>query len=481
MRIIGAGALLALFAGLCYGQDSSEVKIIPNARATMEFGQVVDGYDKSVGEIQHVAIDRIYMGTGLNAQLGARTKFSGSIEVKAFNEFPRMVINGYTRRYYYYFYLTQAELTHRLVNNYGLQLDIGGGYFPYKYNSNAKNLGEYLFRSTAYPQTLTTEFDFPFARLAGLYARSTYAFGINTVKFDLLATINTEWMAIGDLNLSMIASYNLASIFEIGAGVELGSLVSADKSATTPQYAETKYWNGTDSSQYYTFKGTKVMGRFSVDPKKLLPRSTLIGDKDLVVYGEAAFLGVKDYGAAVYSPLWYNSPLERIPVTLGMNWPTHQFLSYCVIPEAMGYYLEQVEGKKATTAGICGATGIILGAGSWMLDRWLHINSKLDILSIEGEWWGNRYPNSMQGIVQDGLPLPYLRGTKTVDSSAYKDDNFKWSIFGSKTIANRYRLSFQAASDHMRTFAWDWNRQDWEESLRGPHKWYYMIRFGVLF
>jgi hypothetical protein len=105
----------------------------------------------------------------------------------------------------------------------------------------------------------------------------------------------------------------------------------------------------------------------------------------------------------------------------------------------------------------------------------------LDVLSVEGEWWGNRYPNSMQGVVQDGLPLPFVEGTDQIDSTVYKNDNLKWSIFGARTFAGRYRISFQAASDHMRTFAWDWNRQDWEESLRGPNKWYIVVKFGVLF
>ena len=479
--MIGWGAALVFYAVLSHAQDSSSIKIVPNGRSAMEYGQVVSGYDKSVGNIEHVTIDRVYLGTGLNAHLGAKTNFTGGIEVKAFNEFPRQVINGFTRRYYYYFYLTQAELTHRLLDDHGITVDIGGGYFPYKYNGNARNLGEYLFRSTAYPQTLTTEFDFPFARLAGLYARSTFSTGINTINFDLLSTINTEWMAIGDLNLSMIASYTVASIFEIGAGIHFGSLVSADESATTPQNDATKYWDGTDTSRYYTFRGTKAMGRFSIDPKRLFPHGMIFSDQDLIFYGEAALLGVKNYDVAVNSPIWYNSPLERVPVTLGMNWPTHQLLSYCIIPAGMGYYLESIQGKKATTAGICGAMGVLLGVGSWLLDKRLSIDSRLDIIAIEAEWWGNRYPNSMQGIVQDGLPLPYLQGTKTVDSIPYKDDNKKWSIFGSKTIANRYRISFQAASDHMRTFAWDWNRQDWEEALRGPEKWYYMLRFGVLF
>ena len=465
---------------LCYGQDTSNIKITPTARAAMEFGQVISGFDHGL-PIAHEAIDRIYLGTGVNAQLGSRTTFAGNIEVKAFNEFPRDIKSGYTRRYYYYFYLTQAELTRRVLDNYGLEMDVGGGYFPYKYNPNASNLGEYLFRSTAYPQTLTTEFEFPFARLAGLYARSSYTAGINRINFDLLATINTEWMAIGDLNLSTIASYNLAHIFELGAGAEFCSILSADENATTPTVSDyTKYLDGKDTA-YYTFRGTKLMGRFSFDPKSVLPKCSLFGERDLIIYGEAAFLGVKNYDVAVNSPIWYNSPLERMPVTLGINWPVYQLLSYCVIPEVVGYYEEPLDSKKAVTAGICGATGIAAGVGSWLMDRWLHVNSKLDVLSIEAEWWGNRYPNNMKSIVWEGLPLPFPSGTKSIDSTTYKDDNVKWSIFGQKTFNSRFRLSFQLASDHMRTFAWDWYRQDWEEALRGPRNWYYMLRFGVMF
>jgi hypothetical protein len=430
LRIIGTGVFLTFSAGFCFGQDSSGIKIVPNGCAAMEVGEVVNGYDKNAGDISMVQYERIYLRTGLSAHLGEKTEFLGSMEVKTFNEFPRLVKLGATRRFYYYLYVHQAELIHHLVEDNSLRLDIGGGYFPYKYNNDAKNLGEYIFRSTAYPQTLINEFDMPWARLAGLYARSAYTVGKNTFDADLLVTTNTEWMAIGDVNLSLLASCNFARLFEIGAGVQFGSLISADGNATTPKNDMTRYLNGTDTSRYYTFRGTKVMGRFSDDPKKMLPPLPVFGDEDLKIYGEAALLGVKNYPVAFHSPIWYNSILERIPVMLGFNLPVCKYL---------------------------------------------------DVLSVEGEWWGNRYPNSMQGVVQDGLPLPFVEGTDQIDSTAYKNDNLKWSIFGARTFAGRYRISFQAASDHMRTFAWDWNRQDWEESLRGPDKWYCIVKFGVLF
>jgi len=430
-RIIGTGAVLAIFAAVCFGQDSTGFKITPKGASWAEAGQVIKGYDKNAGDISHVYFQRIYLNPGLDIRFSDRTSFSGGAGIKAFNEFPRLVKLGATRRYYYYLYLDYADLMHKFVNTSKLEGNIGGGYFQYKYNENARNLGEYLFRSTTYPQTITTEFDFPKARLAGLYSQWAYSLNKSKLKLDFLAFTNTEWVAIGDLNLSAIASYNYAKAFEIGAGVEFCSVVSADEKATTPDYSNnTKYLNGTDTTNYYTFRGTKFMGRFSIDPKNIFPLIKIFGNEDLKIYGEASLLGAKNYGVALHSPVWYNSILERIPVMVGFNFPTFKLL---------------------------------------------------DVLSVEGEWWGNRYPNNMQGIVDNGEPLPFIDGTDAVDSTMYKKDNFKWSIYAKRVFAQHYYLAAQAASDHMRTFAWDWNRQDWEESLRSPDKWYFVIKFGIQF
>lgn len=430
-RIIATGAILMLCVAFCFGQDSTGFKISLKGQAWAEGGQVVRGYDKNVGDISHVYFQNIDLLPGLNIRLSDKTHFTGGMGVKAFNEFPRIVESGFTRRYYYYLWLDEAELSHRFFDkNNSLQMDVGGGYFQYKYNEDARNLGEYLFRSTAYPQTLTTDFDFPKARLAGLYSRNSYNISKSKFNLDVLAFTNTQWMAIGDLNLAAIASYNYAKIFEIGAGVMFGSVISADEKTTTPINDATRYIDGTDTSKYYTFRGTKVMGRVSFDVKHLLPVINVFGEEDLKIYGEAALLGVKNYDMALHSPVWYNSILERIPVMAGLNLPTFKIL---------------------------------------------------DVLSLEGEWWGNRYPNNMQGIVDNGLPLPFVQGTQSVDSTMYKNDNFKWSIYAKRIFATHYYVAAQAASDHMRTFAWDWNRQDWNESLRGTNKWYFVLKFGVLF
>ncbi|MBN1760595.1 MAG: hypothetical protein JW863_19865 [Chitinispirillaceae bacterium] len=484
-RTFGTGAIIVLSVMFCFGQDSSGITISPHGLGIMDEGLIFSGYDKNAGNISKVLFNRIFLRIGLDVNLSEKTSFAGSMELKTFNEFPRLVNLGGTRRFYYYIYAHQVELTRKLIENSKLHWYIGGGYFPYKYNKDVRNLGEYLFRSTAYPQTITTEFDFAFARLLGLYSRASYSTGPHTLNADLLLTHNTEWIAIGDVNLSLIASYNLAQLFEVGAGVEFSSLISVDEATTSPPSRSTRYLDGSDTSGYYTFRGTKVMGRLSFDPKKLF-NASIFGDSDLVLYSEATLLGTKNYDVALYSPIWYNSILERIPVTGGFNWPTHPLMSYTVVPAFLTFGLQDkgeidfsdfVDPQVLAAAG----AGAVSGVGLWLLQRKFKIKTGLDILNFELEWWGNRYPNSMQGIVDDGLPLPFREGTTEIDSTTYKRDNWKWSVYGAKSFAKHYRLAFQIASDHMRTFAWDWNRQDWEEALRGPDKWYFVVRFGVMF
>ena len=436
---LAVGVAFLLFVSIGSFAGDLNLNYTPKIYATMEYGQIVKGYDKNVGPISNVALEKMYIGYGLQLTPIQSDTFRSCAELEVFNEYPEQVELGATRRFYFYPYITEAQYIHGFLHSDNATLIGGLGYFPYKYNDDVRNLGEYLFRSTAYPQTLTTEFDYPFARLLGLYVSGNF---YDQLKCDVLATTNTEYMAVHDLNLSILASWNVAHAFEIGAGVMFGSIISADQNATTPKNDATMYVPPADTevvkyspdslakyAQYYTFAGTKLMARLSFDPKCLF-HNTLFGDQDLKIYSEAAFLGVKNYPQAYNSPVWYMSPLERIPVMLGFNFPAFKVL---------------------------------------------------DVLSLEGEWWGNRYPNSQEGIVIDGLPIPFGAGTKTIDSTTYKNDNWKWSIYGCRTFAKHYQIKFLAASDHMRTFAMDWNRQNWQEVLQGPNNWYYEIKVGVLF
>lgn len=389
------------------------------------------------------------------------------------------------------------------------------GYFPFKYNAQSTNLGEYLFRSGTYPGWLISGFENSIDRpkLAGVHVGHVFGSGIR-LKQDLLVNTELEVFPYHDINVTYIVTPSFGSLFNFGLGVELARLIAVDPRKTTigldsmyKHLYESRIGyidTATNDTIRYTFKGTKLMGRATLDIKAIIETvagtQSFFGKEDLKVYGEAAVLGVKNYSG------WYNNIEDRIPAMVGMNWPTNQLLSYCVIPGVMGYMLEQKRTarefmgttvhEKIITGGSFGAGGMVFGVGSWLLDRWLHGNSKLDIISIEVERYSSPYSNAQDYIWKMASPVPYIAGrpspsipnydTDWNDSTmAQTNDDIKWSIYASKKIGKNLRLSAQAASDHsLKNWYTPWpapQSAKYTDMVPRTKDWYYMMRMSIYF
>ena len=129
LQIAKAVALVIVWGGVCF-PDSSSVILKPSGKASMECGQIVNGFDKNVtfspgGAIHHVWTEKIITGFGLDVHLSDQTDLLSSVEIKTFNEFPRLVNYGGSRRFYYYLYLTQAEINHVFFDETNRKLKIG--------------------------------------------------------------------------------------------------------------------------------------------------------------------------------------------------------------------------------------------------------------------------------------------------------------------------------------------------------------------
>ena len=422
---------------------------------TMEEGQIVLGTfpNSAKARFDHVWVQRMYTGF-VGSILFNPLNIEGRIgcEMRVSNEFPRAKVTvadqGQTRRLYFYPYLTEADFIYKYGDNGDNSnplFSITAGYFPIKYNENSRNLGEYLFRSGAYPQTLVTDFDFAATRLVGLNLSSSPITGLS---LNVILNSNIEWQAIGDLNLSGLASYNLADIFKIGAGVSQVSIVSADPKITDGDSAsageEIKYVKsikGTDTTiGLLTFRGTKLIATASLNPINLLKKTLGIdmdffGKEDGKLYSEVAVLGVKDYPKTLDKGTDYSDIMKRIPVMVGFNIPAFKLL---------------------------------------------------DVLNFEGEWFGSILPNDMGGVVlyDEPTPLPSDRAAKYIADSThkqYKDDDYKWSVYTKRTLAGHFQIIGQVASDHLRWFAQDWTRQEWQEAFRNPHQFYYRFKLAYMF
>ena len=450
--------LTLVLTGVSYGEGVS-VKLTPTGYASYEVGQIVQADSLTAGggygyQCSHLLYQRSFVGFNLQAAydpLPITTNIG--VELKSFTETPREAIasadQGIHDRFFYFFYLTRGDFVYSPSEAFNLDV----GYFPVKYNEDARNLGEYLLRSGTYPQYLITNFDFAATRVTGVNAYGTLFGNLN---YKALLTINTENATMGDLNLTGLASYSLFNRFlEFGGGVSFSSFISANTNHTQPKILTNEDdlypdkngnvlyvtpANDTIRCSNYTFAGTKLMGRLSIDPKALLPGDItgMMGKEDLKLYSEAAILGVRNYPISVDTSsagTRYDDILKRIPVMFGFNFPTFKIL---------------------------------------------------DVLSLEAEWFGSHYPNDESNYVLNGMPSALGSKWNGGGYSMFADstkDNWKWSIYAKKTFAGHFNVVVQAASDHLH---WDQNAYGdqayvMSEALTQPKEWYYVVKVGYSF
>jgi hypothetical protein len=331
---------LFAFAGTGFG-EGVDAKLTPTGFASYEVGQVVESNplttrDAEFYQNNHLLFQKAFVGFNLQASyepLPITTNIG--VELKSFTETPRTLAVadnlGVGVRIFYFFYLTRADFNYSPNPAFNL----GVGYFPIKYNDDARNLGEYLFRSGTYPQFLITNFDFAATRVAGV---NVYGTLFDNLNYKAILTINTENATMGDLNLSGLASYSILNkLLDIGAGVSFSSIIAANTDHTHPSKEKMKnrtdwYVDKNGDTSTYTFAGTKLMGRISIDPKVLFP-TDLFGKNDLKLYAEAAVLGVKNYPVSMGADsaidtsslaTRYDNIMKRIPDHVRHQYPDFQ-------------------------------------------------------------------------------------------------------------------------------------------------------------
>jgi hypothetical protein len=282
------------------------------------------------------------------------------------------------------------------------------GYFPVKYNPQAMNLGEYLFRSGTYPGYLNSGFELADKeKHIGIHVSYKNAFIENGwFKGDLYVGSDMRDYPLHDISPTLIGTASPHPVVEFSAGAMFAHLITLDERKTTPGTDTvvfkkgTQRWNNvgwvdpaTGDTILYTFRGIKAMARMTLDPKSLFDFD-LFGKEDAKLYGEAAVLGVKNY------PGWYENIEERIPVMFGFNVPAFKIL---------------------------------------------------DVLAIEGEYYGFKHWNTPESVWKSRSPVPYDGKVISFydDWEPKTDDDWKWSVYMSKKIMNRMRISAQVASDHI--------------------------------
>ncbi len=337
------------------------------------------------------------------------------------------------------------------------------GYFPYKYNQSSRNLGEYLFRTEAYPTVIFT------GGWSWMNSASYSAVGLKLSRESETFTQDIGLFGeyfnapIYDVTPAYVATWKPTSAFTLGGGVALHRYLTPNtkiRKELTRKYAyyENFYIPGTAATgsaparpaQRRTMLKEDIKAQAGADGAAadvffqdsnnvgaqekslsfdnravmLMTHATLdfnglLGlDREKVgafeLYGEIALLGLKNY------PIFYTKYSQRMPVLVGASIPTFGLL---------------------------------------------------DHLTFETEYLNNPNIQSIYSTfdVLDLAPDVNFRYKQ------YQRDNLKWSLHASRNLTSFLSINLQVANDHMRLKD-KYARPEYIPVTNTPKDWYWLTR-----
>ena len=195
----------------------------------IEAGEVVKG----MGYQDNVVYDHrwlsdacvgIFASTRIDEHLKVLMGFEGQL-TSSFNAYDHEKVDFVPLRYTMNsFWVSQGEGFYTFGDPKKISLEIEAGYFPYKYNPEVRNLGEYLFRTYCYPPIMLNLFDRTFTELMGVRVGNTIG-GI--FHHDLILNSETKQYPFYDASLSYLFdvknpgfSFVLPNFITLGGGIQ---------------------------------------------------------------------------------------------------------------------------------------------------------------------------------------------------------------------------------------------------------------------
>jgi hypothetical protein len=500
-RLLSKAVWMGMSLGLCLAAPRADVKVVRSPLqigTALDLGQLVKGVNMvdSVDPIHGLMIQRtgVYLNqvTTVDDKLEIRVGVGGLF----FYGFPEIKTNAQSRSIRFGPGVGQAQGIYKFgdVENPSAKLQFG--YFPYKYNPDAKNLGEFLFRSGAYPGYEVTG-GWSIMNSA-LYMASGMRLNLNFLDGKLQADANLflehDLEPIYDLSPGLVLTYKPSPAFEAGIGAAFSHLLPVNPSKLNSKtyrflgdslyryVGDTLHSNG--ASEPYTFQGTKLMARASFNLGAILDND-FIGKEGLKFYTEAALLGVKNY------PYFFEDRMARIPIVFGMNLPTFKFFDVLAV---------EFEYRKRDFPNSTKRVGDD-NQSVWRIP---------DVLVLDTTYRSLGAPDKVKRVSNPNLYHPSMSqaeaakaAQKYIDSYdaasstgglgfngvlvdpaqtvASTEGNLKWTVYVKKELITGVNAYLQVASDHMRGIRYESNTLDFEPLTQKPSEWYYLFRleFGI--
>gem|GEM_PF-1157676 len=393
--------------------------------------------------------------------------------------------------------ISQALLEWTPIDN----LSVTFGYFPYKYNQSAQNLGEYMFRSEAYPTILYTGGwslmnDVQYHPVG---AKLTWKNSSGTLQQDFGLFIEYFNSPIYDITPASITTWKPSEVFTLGGGLALHRFISPtpgtkDKLTEPFEYYKNFYYPATPSESRYQIPLDNYPGTSSYDLAYAAGTNPNVDSLKQAIFASdgpllTALYGINSAGEIPLTldttagsgkqgkPARYVTKLKKDIETDISNDGTDAFNApenAGALPQTISYDLAAVYlmaffnldfnallGLDAGDIGQFKLYGEIaqLGLKNYplfytqleqrrpiMVGFSIPTFGLVDELSVETEYLNNPIVESIASTY-DKLDL---NPDENFRYKTYNQDNLKWSVHASKSVSKFLTLYTQVANDHIR-------------------------------
>lgn len=364
------------------------------------------------------------------------------------------------------------------------------GFFGYKYNSDASNLGEYLLRSEAYPTIIQTGSMGGWVWLnsneyKSMGAQFSWTSPGGKWRHDVLLFSEFNQAPLFDFTPSYVVTGKVHPALEVGAGISFHRWLPIQPSRENlgnpyntyveidnfPKYKDPLSGKNTrDSATLKEMEGhigslVDSVGAPVVSQATDAQGNTIYirnDNGDTLHVGKSqrlTFQAIKVMGRASLDL----GTLLDLPASTG---PFKVFGEIALLGvENQPYYYEKRSERMPVMLGIDIPTYGVL-----------------DLLTFQVEYLKNPYADNNYQQFNNNIPTPTLAGDNVYDygqrlaAGQYDGDDLKWSAQLKKTLVTGLDVYLQVANDHFRVQ--DVNAQpSFMPLTQGKSDWYYMLRF----
>jgi hypothetical protein len=512
--LIASCALLGL-ASLA-GADESGTDFRPlRIDSYVDLGQIVKGHSQELrsdlggrtgdGDIRDYFLSNI--GIALVSEAVVKDKLDLKIGVGGLFWYPFPNLSAVSRIIKFGPGISEASFQYGFLDNLFFKF----GFFPYKYNPDARNLGEYLFRSECYPSFVKTGgwSWLNSAAYQSLGAQLHWDLLGGAWSHDLLVFSEFEESPIWDFSPAYVTTFRAGGIFEVGAGVSLHRWLPIKPSSETPDAAAATYVEIDDFPAL-----PEILDTVRINAGK--PKTP--DNIDAIVrtqkaYGGGTLKEMESHILAYKEDPEGDESFERLIDSVGQVYFRDKVSGQIMYPKVIkrlsfqGIKLmgrasldfkpllglrERLGPRDLKLYGEIAVLGVqdqpyyyenVFNRMPMMLGLNLPAFKMLDELSVQVEYYRNPFPDSKEQSFGSSYPIwglsPGGDNPAVYDQSSqagvYREDDWKWSVNAVKTLTRGLQLQLQAANDHFRLRD-DYTRPSVVPITSRKSDWYYLLR-----